>query len=231
MTNKFTPINEALAEKKFEKGLASYTQSNCQVTLTDQGYRIYRPPNINPTDNGSTMWGGLVLRPFTNDENFLVKNHTYIMMFHVKGQSSNDAELTWSNNCGWGGGGLSPNPINTYGKSIGSNFQGETEVIYKWTVSDDVRKVCTTSYSSFVAGETYISYRDFKFGFGYTATGSLGTDLYVTNLRCYDITSPSNVIDIAKSGLVVGGEFVESGISPTSLSSGGEVLAREFIEI
>ena len=59
--NKFDKINEAYVRKQFINGLSSYVQPNCQVTLTNDGYRIYRPPNVNPTNNGSTMWGGLII--------------------------------------------------------------------------------------------------------------------------------------------------------------------------
>lgn len=233
--NKLTPLNEALAERKFEKGLSSYTQSNCQVTLTEKGYRIYRPPNLTVANNGNTMWGGLVLRPWTNDSNFLIKGHTYIMMFHVKGQSSNNAtDIYWTNNCGWGGHGLDPAPTNVYIDNIGENFNGEKEVVYKFTVSDDIMKTCTSSYSSFVEGTQYNSYRDFKFGFGYTSTGTLGTDLYVTNLRLYDITNSNNVIDVTKAGIVTGCEFVESTTplnGKANFFSSGEILTQNFIEI
>jgi len=52
---------------------------------------------------------------------------------------------------GWGGGGLSPTPSNVTIKNISSNFNGETEVWYKFTINDDIVKTCTSAYSSFVA--------------------------------------------------------------------------------
>ena len=64
-----------LRKKTWGYGLSSYTQSNCSCTLTDDGYRIYRTPNVNPTDNGQTMWGGLVLKPFNIADNILQKSH------------------------------------------------------------------------------------------------------------------------------------------------------------
>lgn len=231
--NKFTPINEALCERTFTKGLSSYTQSNCQVTLTDKGYRIYRPPNVNPSANGSTMWGGLVLLPFVNDENFFVQYHSYIMMFHISGKSSNRPDFGWSNNVGWGGGGLNPLPTEIGNNLQQAEFQGETDFYYAFTINDSIYKVCTSSYSIFVQGNTYLSYKGFKFGFSYTDTGTLGTDLYLTNFRCYDITNPTNCIEVKKNGIITSLEFSESPTPPsgkTQFYSSGEILSREIIE-
>lgn len=235
--NKLFKINEALTDKRFEKGLSSYTQANCQVTLTSQGYRIYRPPNTtyNSSDSSTrTMWGGLIIQPFTGDSNFLIQGHTYILMFHVSGKSSNDStDHYWSNNAGWSGGsyGLGTNPTNVSYNTLGTDFQGEKDIYYKFTVADAIIKTCTTSYSSFVAGTSYNCYRDFKWGFGYQSTGALGTDLYLTSFRMYDITQPDNVVKFQKIG-VIGSQFVETN-SPTSamqMYSSGEILTQEFIE-
>ena len=157
---------------------------------------------MNPTDNGQTMWGGLVLKPFNIADNILQKSHRYVIMFHVKGRSSNNVvDVTWSNNVGWGGGGLTPTPvINRNTMNLPANFNGETDVLYDFTINDDIYKVCTSSYSSFVAGNTYLSYNGFKFGFEYTNTGAWGTDLYITNIRMYDITNYTSSINLAKSG-------------------------------
>ena len=231
--NKFTPQNNALVEKVFRDGLSSYTQTNCQVTLTDKGYRIYRPPNYNPTNNGNTMWGGLIIRPFTVDPNFLIKNHTYIVLLHVEGQSSNTfADVYWSNNAGWGGSayGLTTELSNVAIDKIPSNFQGEYDFSYKFTVAGDVWKECTKSYSNFVAGTSYNCYRDMKVGFTYTDTGALGTDLYITNLRCYDITTADNVINFAKTGIITASEYVEGAINNAKLHTSGEVQMYDFIE-
>ena len=148
------------------------------------------------------MWGGLVLKPFSIADNILQKGHRYVIMFHVKGKSSNSvSDVSWSNNVGWSGGGLNPSPtINRNTMNLPANFSGETDVIYDFTINDDIYKVCTTSYSSFVAGNTYLSYNGFKFGFQYTNTGAWGTDLYITNIRMYDITNYTSSVNLAKSG-------------------------------
>lgn len=204
MNNLLELTEYSLRKKTWGYGLSSYTQSNCSCTLTNDGYRIYRTPNVNPTDNGSTMWGGLVIKPFNIADNILQKGHRYVLMFHVKGKSSNSVVDTyWSNNVGWGGGGLDPKPvINRNTMNLPSNFNGGTDVIYDFTINDDIYKVCTSSYSSFVAGNTYLSYNGFKFGFQYTNTGEWGTDLYITNIRMYDITNYTSSVNLAKSGIL-----------------------------
>ena len=217
--------------KEFTNGLASYVQSNCQVTLTDNGYRIYRPPNVNPTNNGNTMWGGFVLREAVE----LVKNHTYILYFDITGKSSNIAEAYWNNNCGWGGAsyGLGTNPTNVEYNNIPVNFNGTHHFHYKFTVSDDVYKTCTKSYSSFVEGETYNTYRDFKFGFWYTDTGSMGTDIYITNLRMYDITGlTNNIINLSKEGILKANQFISGNEydKVSMFSNSNDITANEFIE-
>lgn len=204
MNNLLELTEYSLRKKTWGYGLSSYTQSNCSCTLTNDGYRIYRTPNVNPTDNGSTMWGGLVIKPFNIADSILQKSHRYVLMFHVKGKSSNKvSSIYWSNNVGWGGGGLDPKPvINRNTMNLPSNFNGETDVLYDFTINDDIYKVCTSSYSSFVAGNTYLSYNGFKFGFDYTNTGEWGTDLYITNIRMYDITNYTPSVNLAKSGIL-----------------------------
>lgn len=223
--------NNGIATKTYTGALSSYTQPNCQISLTDSGYRIYRPANKTPSADGNTMWGGLVIKPYNeNNADVLFKGHTYILKWHVKGKSSNPGtDSGWSNNVGWGGGGLTPSPSNTSTNFTPSNFTGEMDCWYKWTISDDVYKVCTSSYSSFVKGQTYLSYRDFKFGFGYTDTGSLGTDLYITNIRLYDITNDNQKVKIGVNG-VINGNIVEGNFNNVSMLPDGEFYTTQFIE-
>ena len=233
-TNILYKTNVALMNKTFADGLSYYSQANCSCTLTDIGYRIYRDPNLTVSGNGRVMWGGLVIRPFNADANALVKGHTYILKFEYKGKTSNEVrtEVYWTNNCGWGGGGLEPQPSDVGFTSVPANFQSDDwqPFQYKWTINDDIVKTCTTSYSSFVAGQQYTSYRDFKWGFGYTDTGALGTDLYVKNIRMYDITTHDNPIRITKQGIVYAGNFDESG-NKMQMCAEGDLITTEFIEI
>lgn len=218
-----------ILKKKFIAPLTSYTQSNCQVTLTNDGYRIYRPPNLTVANNGNTMWGGLVLR-FPNPP--FIKGHTYIIMFNIKGKTSNSVgDIYWTNNCGWGGGGLEPSPTNVAFNRPGNNWQSNqwSPFYYKWTINDDVYKTCTSSYPSFTQGTVYPSYRDFKFGFGYTSTGEMGTDIYINNLRLYDITDNSKV-SILKNGQVKVNEIIETNKNKTLILNGIDIETNEIYE-
>lgn len=221
-----------IKSKTWVPGLSSYTQSNCTCTLTDDGYRIYRTPNVKNQSNGgsNSMWGGFVLDN-TNNRFNLQKGHTYVLQFEVKGQSSNAAsDIYWTNLVGWGGGGLDAAPSNIVTDNpVVADFNSSDwqTVSYKWTISDDVYKVCTSSYSSFVQGNTYLSYKGFKFGFGYINTGSLGTDLYIRNIRIFDITTNQNT-QIFKSGVIKTISFVEEDIN-TKISLGG-LLSNQLIE-
>jgi len=55
------PAELSRTKLEFTNGLSRYTQSNCQVNLVEEGYHIYRPPNLTQSANGNTMWGGLQL--------------------------------------------------------------------------------------------------------------------------------------------------------------------------
>lgn len=227
MNNLLFETECALLDKAYKNGLLYYTQSNCQVTLTDNGYRIYRPPNLVYPDCGNTVWGGFKIDPITLSNSILSKGHTYIILFDIKGKSSNSASIGWTNNMGWGGGGLTPTPSNVSYSIPPKNFSGEHKVYYKFTINDDIIKTCTTSYSSFVAGEKYVSYHHFYYGYNYESTGTLGTDLYITNLRMYDITD-SNGVSVNKNGNVDCVSFVEGY---DTCSFGSELLTNEIIEI
>ena len=230
MNNLLELTEYSLRKKEWDYGLSYFNQSNCSCTLTDNGYRIYRTPNVNPTDNGQTMWGGLILKPFDIADNILQKGHRYVLMFHIKGRSSSSAYAKWSNYVGWDGGGLTPTPtINRNTMNLPANFNGETDVVYDFTINDDIYKVCTSSYGSFVAGNTYLSYAGFKFGFGYTDTGEWGTDLYITNIRMYDITNYTSSINLAKSGILSISALNEID-GNARINKYSEVLSEGFIE-
>lgn len=205
-------VDNAIKDKVYQDGLNSYTQSNCKVTLTDKGFRIYRPPNLSPTVDGNTMWGGLKVQLFKIDSNILKKGHKYRISFIVTGQSSNGAErIYFSNNMGWSGTsrGLTCVSASKY-NSLESNFKGSKEIYAVFDITDDIWKVCTSSYSSFVEGEYYNCYRDLCWGFGYKDTGELGTDLYVTNFKVVDITEDESTL-IKDSGVVKSSHISELG--------------------
>ena len=242
--NIFSNVNIAItgASDKNANGVGTYTQANCAVTYENNAIRIYRPSNI--THNSSSMhnmWGGMRLRNSSvnscheyneNTDNIfgLQKNHTYVIYFTVKGQSSNAAtSVGWTNQMGWGGGGLTPNPTNIEYLYTSVNFNGEMQCFYKFTISDDVVKTCTTAYSYATVGKQYLSYNDFMYGFGYENTGSLGTDVYVNNFRMFDITSLDNK-NITLNGIVNFLSFNEENDDIAHIHKFGEMQVMNIIE-
>lgn len=228
--------NHQLANQQWGPPLWRYEQTNCKCTLTDNGYRIYRPPNITYNSSDSTtrtMWGGFLLQ-YPNPP--FVQGHRYILTFDIKGKTTNQPSSTyWSNNAGWGGGsyGLGTDATDIKFTNIPANFNSNTwtPVIYEWTVGGPVYKTCTTAYSSFVQGQTYPVFRDFKYGFNYVSTGSLGTDLYIKNIRIYDLTAGQQ-INISKKQIVTAAGFIEPEVQrQASFSHGGEIQANQFYEI
>ena len=219
--------------KTFGNGLSSYTQSNCSCTLTDDGYRIYRTPNKTVSGDGNTMWGGFVIDNGESNRFNFQKGHTYMLQFEVKGKTSNAvSSIYWTNWVGWGGGGLSPSPSNeVVANPVTANYNSSDwkTFTYKWTINDDVYKVCTSGYGGrYTTGNTYMSYTGFKYGFDYTDTGSLGTDLYIKNIRMYDITNQTEIY-ITKSGILNSNDVTEE-ILPAEMTLGG-VVGKEIIEV
>lgn len=205
MKNHLAKVQQALLDGRHGvNGLEGYHQTNCTTSIPNKGlFRIYRPPNLTTSANGNTMWGGLRLNNSGNRFG-LMKGHTYIILFNITGKSSNaPAEVGWDNNMGWGGGGLTPSPSNVEKNIPSANFNQSINFpfYYKWTINDDIYKVCTSAYSSFTAGTTYLSYNHFKFSFTYKNTESLGTDLYISNFRLYDITNKPD-FSIEKDGII-----------------------------
>ncbi len=232
--NKFTPLNEALADKQFKNGLSRYQQSHCKITLTDQGYRIYRDPNLTQSANGNVMWGGFLVKPFQIDENFLIKNHKYIILVHIKGQSSNSiASVYWSNQAGNGGAshGLSSQYTTHKLYKFSSQFKGQFNFVWEFTITGDIWKTCTSSYSSFVEGTSYNCYRDLIIGFGYTNTGTLGTDIYLTDLRCYDITNINEEVRCKRNNIFEISELSQHQNSKIQIYKPGNLQSNYIYEI
>lgn len=238
-SNIIFPIELSRSNLEFTNGLSKYTQANCQVTLTDQGYHIYRPPNLTLANDGSTMWGGLKLVnqktdiTATYDDNRdnnwgLQKGHTYLVLCHASGQSTNATNFGWANNMGWSGGGLTPSPTQILNDCIPANFNGEKDCAYIFTINDDVIKPCTSAYSSYVVNTNYLSYRHMSLGWGYTSTGALGTDIYLTNFQLYDVTN--SIGQIKKDGSILFTTFNEMN-SVAKIRKKDEFLATEFIEM
>ena len=232
-------IDSARGAKVFQDGLSRYTQSQCQVTLTDEGYHIYRPPNLVYSSAGKVMWGGLKLVNQTSDtispynanrDNVwgLQKTHTYLFAFHAKGQSSNSPSLNVQNNMGWDRiAGMGPNPTYISTSTIPANFNGEKDCYIIFTINDDIIKTATETKGGYTTGEQYLSYRDLSLNYGYTDTGALGTDLYLTDFRLYDITN--YIGQIKKTGITNFSDYVErNGI--LQIRNKAELLTSNLIE-
>lgn len=231
MKNMMYKVQCAIFDQNWTNGLGNYTQANCRVTFTNNKYRIYRPPNLTVSADGNTMWGGLRIRN-TNNQFGLIEGHTYIVLFDVEGQSSNAAvSVGWHEQMGWGHAEIRPNPTNVEYDWIGTNFNGKKTCWYKCTISDSLYKTCynATTNTTFVAGSTYLSYADFQFGFTYESTGSLGTDLYISNIRMYDITNNPK-FEVKKSNQILG-SLTESKSSNFNVQNGFELITNNFYEL
>lgn len=239
MDNLLSTINMNVARNLWEGGVGRYTQANCEVTFIGAGIRVYRPANL--VHNSSTMhnmWGGVRLKPNSQGTgDILTKGHTYIFKFHAIGKSSNATSVGDKSSCGfscqmgwddasWG---ISPNPTNVTFDFIPANFNGEKECYYKFTVNDDVRKVCTKTGSSFVQGNTYLSYNDLGIGWTYTNTGELGTDVIFSNFRLYDITN-SDAVKFDKTGVTYCNLF-EDNYNSLTMYKDKDITTSNIIEM
>ena len=184
-------IDSHIELRCWKPGLSKFEQENCKCTLTDQGYRIHRPGALTISADGYTMFGGMVLHPFDINPNILEEGHSYVIMFDVKGFTSNEPICYWSHNVGWEAPELSPNLAGAVSNNaVGTEFNSLSYVTYRYefTVNDSLYKKCEKSFGSFEKDYYYLSYRDFFFGFTYRSTGIMGTELYIRNIRMYDVT-------------------------------------------
>lgn len=150
------------------------------------------------------------------------------------------SDLAINNMCGWSpsDSGLYPHPTNVIKLNpVTANFSSSTwqPLVEKWTIpaDDSVYKVCTRAYtSSYVSGGTYLSYKDFKFGYTYANTGEWGTDIYIKNIRMYDVTNIKNM-DIRKTGIVeyIGMIENENRNGNASIFKFGEIRGNILYEI
>lgn len=194
-------IDSHIVMRVWKPGLSRFEQENCKCSLTSQGFRIFRPSGLTVDTNGHTMFGGLVLHPFELDSNILQEGHTYVIMLDVKGYTSNVPLCYWSNNVGWEAPELLPDLTGAItNNAIGREFSSINYVTYRYefAVNDSLYKKCEKSYQNFIEGEYYLSYRDFFFGFTYESTGPQGTELYIRNIRMYDITKDEMIEEIAQ---------------------------------
>ena len=234
MYNIFTPIEAARLNNSFTNGLSRYTQANMQVTLENGLYHVYSAPNLNTTDNGKTMWGGLrINNTGVTGTQLLTKGHTYIIKFHVSGKCSRSPEkFRWSYEMGWEGDtALAPNPTNVTSDFIPNPFNGSKDCFYKFTVSDDIYKTCSKSFSSYVAGNSYLSYSHFCFNYPYGNTGELGVDLYLSDFRMYDLTKNNDKPTFLRNGVVQATIIQNPDYNKVSMFKDTDITCNDFYEI
>ena len=234
MYNIFTPVETARINNSFTNGLSNYTQANMTVTLENGLYHMYSAPNLTTASNGNTMWGGLkIVNKSVTGTQLLTEGHTYVIKFHVNGKCSRSPEgFHWSYNMGWeGDSALKATPSNVVKNFPPNPFNGEMECFYKFTVSDSLYKTCATSFSSFVAGTKYLSYREFIFNYNYGNTGNLGVDLYLSDFRMYDLTNNTEKPLIIKTGVVKGNVYQNAETNKVSICRDTDIICKDFYEI
>lgn len=209
-------------------GFGYYTQSNLTLSATSQGFRIYSPPNIQYSSQNQTMWGGLILEPM-KVSNCLYTGHRYIITWHIEGQSSRAMECYWSNQVGWG---QSPDASPTVNskKIQGANFNGSMDCEYDFTINDNIFKTTGSSvHSPFEANTSYLAYAEFKIGYNYADTGTLGTDIYITDIKMFDITD-NKIYKITNTGVLKATEYTTGRRSSARLHSEGSMDITDIEE-
>ena len=232
---RFGPLKESDYNAYYpngEPGMGTYEQGNLSVTMTNQGIRIYSEANRDGrAQEGSewNTWGGFCWSPMKQFR-CLIKGHHYRISWHVKGQSSRAmVDVWWSNQVGWG---QYPDASPTVHKLVTqpANFQGEMDCFYDFTIEDDVFKTTGSEvHSGFEPNTSYLAYSAFKIGYTYDFTGPLGTDIYITNLKMYDLTT-GDVYKVEKNGIVKTTELVSGRRDSARLHSDGVIDITDIEE-
>lgn len=251
MGNLMCEQNQGIQNSQWTTGLSSYQYSYCSVNLTAGECKIELRP-FNPTIDSVTSTGGLKIVNSTNLNNAhiydsfydnifgLTKGHTYRITFNVRGKSSFVfTHFGWYYEATFTGGGLAPSPSSVSSQGIAANFNdynNAQECFYEFTINDDVVKTCTSTVSGYhtnqdiyTQGNQYLSYNHFCIGFNVTATRSNGYQIYISNLRMYDITNGEE-IQIFKIGSVSPLDFVEQDANSALMNRYGEILGNQFYE-
>lgn len=213
-------INNQLEKKQFGNGLSSYEQTHCKVTLTDDGIRIFRTPNLIYSSAGNVMWGGLKLQ---FPEGTFFKGRKYKLSFKAKGKTSFGIGKPYlTPQMGWTAGGLTQLDCMS-AVVIPSNFNSDSykEFYAIFDLSNfNVYQTATKTQSIFVEGNVYNCCRDLALGFGYADTGELGTDIYIRDIELIDITDSDNS-HINKKSQLVTNEIVEFNYKPSLIDYSG----------
>ena len=221
-SNLISKIQTALENKTFGNGLDYCPQPNCINTLTNNGFRIYRPANLLYSEAGSTMWGGLVL---TIPEGTFIAGRKYKLKLQYKGKSTNGTQIFGAYMVGWSGYGAlgtftGMTKIKTTDNITTSGFNTESwhdiEITLEPTIANMYKAAVKTEHvkDDSITGKMYYLLNQFKIGFGYADTGALGTDMYLKNFRLYDITDESGEISIVDNkGVSHVDKFSEMGVT------------------
>ena len=109
------------------------------------------------------------------------------------------------------------------------------ECFYDFTINDDVFKTTGSSvHTGFEANTAYLAYAAFKIGFTYRQTGELGTDLYLSNFRMYDITNGFQQCQYTKQGILDTTEVIELSsnlFTNAQIQKNGNIITSNLYEI
>ena len=211
----FPEIKSSLNSGTLYGILNSYTQTNCQVSLVNDytrnckySYRIFRDPNLVYPAAGTVMWGGVILN-FDNYRRF-ISGKKYKVTFYYLGQTSGamtDALVNYS--AGWTsmGVGLTNGASLISSKLIPSNFNDWDNWHYGEAVfqAGDLYQTGTDSI-------IYYCMRNLKLGWNYYSTGSLGTDIRITDIDIQEIND-GEFIGLSEKGIFSCNQISEIGIT------------------
>ena len=224
--NLVAKINEAVTDKEFRDGLSYYSQAHCQVTLTNEGYRVYRTPDLTYPDVGNVMWGGMKL---CIPEGTFQDGRDYMMKLKYKGESSNGIkDIYFSYMVGWNSWGTlgSADVITSVDcpddrfSSIDTNGEWREIKINISATQDEMYKAAVNSghpSDTSITGQIYHKMKEFKIGHNYESTGPLGTELYYKDLRLFDVTDATEKEVFIANGK---GQCVYDDISEIGITDG-----------
>lgn len=217
-------------------GVYQYTQNDNYSKYTDNGLLWIRKANIvghGWNSNYHTTFGGfrIITDSFIDK---LKTGNTYVLMIDVKGQLDHNLDyFRFSYEMGWEGDneGLLARPQVIYSKCPVKGFNNMT-AIYAFKITDDVYKTCKTKFSDYIVGNKYNSYKQFCMGFGYADDTTIGTELYIKNLRMYDITKYDKIVSFLKTGVIKSNTLTTliNNNSSFCLNKFGTVSVNNFYE-
>ena len=215
--NNLVAVSNEQIKTGINKDLWLYSQTNCATSLIGGAVRIYRPPNI---PSGNSQWGGLI---FKVPEFSLQIGKSYSLKFDYKGKTSSGISSIFAaySPADWTVGGLPP-VFATSGKDgVQSRFDTDTwrtaEMIFNIT-SSSLYKTATNTNGGTVVGNSYYTFRCIKIGFDYEATGDLGADVYIRNVKFYE--NEENLTYEKNFSIKENGDLVVENVSELGVTEG-----------